>query len=117
MPWFACLIALILCRPGAFAADELANLQVVVNAISDALEHVKVGGSVSWTGAGPGKSGSVVVTKMFFLADGTPCRAYARTTGNGRVSDTGPSSESGGSMSPDCFRMKNSRGNVAGHAG
>jgi len=89
MPRFGCLIAVILCLPGGLAADELADLQVVVYAINDVLEHEKVGGSVSWTGADLGKSGLVTVTKTFLMADGTPCRAYTRTTGNGSLSGTG----------------------------
>lgn len=81
--------------PMAIAADELTDMQVIVDAVNDALEHEPIGRSLGWSNTETGNGGTVTVTGTFFLADGTPCRAYARTNGAARVEGTGCRTEIG----------------------
>lgn len=77
----ALLIALLL----SFAAnaDEDADLQVILDAVNDVLEHRKTGETVPWANIRTGSAGTVTVEGTFTLPDGTPCRAYTRTQTKG----------------------------------
>lgn len=92
---YAVLLALGVALSAATAADELADMQAIVDALNDALEHEPTGRSLAWSNPETGNGGTVTVTRTFFRADGTPCRAYARTNGATTIEGTGCRTEIG----------------------
>ncbi|MCP4328362.1 MAG: hypothetical protein GY791_08000 [Alphaproteobacteria bacterium] len=76
----------------ASATDDFNDVPFLFAKVSDALETEPTGSPIAWTNPGTGNSGTIVVTRTFFLGDGSPCRDYTRTTdrsGQEPLSETG----------------------------
>ena len=76
-----CLLALgYFCSIGPLWAEEDADAWLVKGLVSETLELERTGAEVPWSNANTGNSGVIRVERTYYLADGTPCRDYVRTT-------------------------------------
>ncbi len=77
-----CATALIVTIMGqqAWATKDFRDVPFLVAKVSEVLESVPTDTIVEWSNPETSSSGTILVTRTYFLGDGSPCREYARTT-------------------------------------
>ena len=95
------LTCLCLAALPAFAADDFRDAPYLSAKITSLLEYERTGTEVTWQNPETGNSGTIRITKTFYLDPQTPCRDYIRTlergSGEPRITEGSGCRESDGS--------------------
>jgi hypothetical protein len=75
----SCTVALLSTVP-AFATTDFRDVPILFGKVSEVLETEPSNSPVEWSNPETGNHGTIVVTRTYFLSDGSPCREYTRTT-------------------------------------
>ncbi len=76
----AAVPAAILWTQPATATRDFRDIGFLAARLSVVLEYERTGTVVAWSNPETGNGGKIVVTRTYFLAAGSPCRDYTRTT-------------------------------------